>query len=146
MQTYDLLNEVGVNLANIQDDIQMGYMNMEDYLEFTRTEKMHTPKKDVKLSPTTAKIRNRYEKDFKDQWDAGVKMKWDYVPVENQKSQINWRQDINSADKGPAKLSSQQQRNGLGGTGIIAKSTITPGKSSDYINKTLQSIQGMKNK
>lgn len=128
-QRYDLLSEVGANLAAIQDDIQMGYMNMEDYIDWVRVEKMHKNRKDAGLNYQNTRTRKKDEKDFKDIWDNGVKMGWKLTPVEQQKAQINWRQDINSQDKSPQKLDSSQQSNGLGGSGLNPKSTITTGNS-----------------
>lgn len=128
-QRYDLVNEVGANLAAIQDDIQAGYMNMEDYIDWVRVEKMHKNRKDTDLAYQSTKTREEGEQDFKDIWDEGVKMGWKLTPVEQQKPQINWRQDINSQDKSPQKLDSSQQSNGLGGSGLNPKSTITTGNS-----------------
>ena len=107
-QTYDILNEVGANLANIEDDMQAGYMNMQDTLDFMRVEKMHQKKKAYKLNYQFTQTQNLNEYKFKDIWDDGVKMDWKLTPVEQQKPQINWRADVNSEDKSPAKLDSYQ--------------------------------------
>ena len=131
---YDILNEVGANLANIQDDIQAGFMNMEDYINFLRIEQMHDKKIDYQLNYKTTKTRNQNERPFKDQWDDGVKMGWKLTPVEEQKPQINWRQDINSDDKSPEKLSSYQPANGPGSSGLTPTVSINPGNYKSSID------------
>ena len=132
--TYDILNEVGANLANIQDDIQAGMMNMEDYINFLRIEQMHDKKLDYQLNYKTTSTRDQNERPFKDQWDDGVKMGWKLTPVEQQKPQINWRQDINSDDKSPEKLSSYQLANGPGSSGLTPTVSINPGDYKSSID------------
>lgn len=144
-QRYDILSEVGANLAAIQDDIQMGYMNMEDYIDWVRIEKMHNNRKDVDLAYQTTKERSKSEQDFADIWDEGVKMGWKLTPVEQQKAQINWRQDINSQDKSPQKLSSFQQNNGPGATALNPTSTVTPGKEEVKAKNTQTDMDAIAN-
>ena len=140
-QTYDILSNVGANLANIQDDIQAGYMNMEDYLDFTRVEKMHKKKEEYAMNYTNINNRNTNEKDFKDIWDEGIKMNWQTVPVENQKPQINWRADINHADKSPTKLGTYQTNNGQGGDGINAGNSLRAGTIADWMQAHYDDMQ-----
>lgn len=144
-QTYDILNEVGANLAAIQDDVQAGYMNMEEYINWVRVEQMHTMRDDIELDYKNTKTRNKDEKDFKDLWDEGVKMNWKLTPVEQQKPQVNWRQDINSADQSPEKLTSYQQSNGLGGSGLNPTSTVDKGKDSKNADKDQADMDSIAN-
>lgn len=137
-QTYDLKNEVGANLANIEDDMQMAYMNMQDTLDFLRVEKMHKKKDPYKLNYRFTETKNLNEYKFKDIWDKGVKMDWKLTPVEQQKPQINWRADINSEDKSPAKLDSYQA--GPGQTSDDPGNTLKKGASGDWASKHLQQM------
>jgi len=107
-QSYEILNELGANLGSILDDCQMGYQNMRDYLKFTRSDQHPEKRLDVRFDPSQNAIRDQAEKDFKDEWDEGIKMKWRLVPVEGQKPNTNWRQDINHPDGTPKKLPSYQ--------------------------------------
>lgn len=137
-QTYDILNEVGANLANIEDDMQAGYMNMQDTLDFMRVEKMHQKKKAYKLNYQFTQTQNLNEYKFKDIWDDGVKMDWKLTPVEQQKPQINWRADVNSEDKSPAKLDSYQS--GPGQTGEDQNPSLKSGEAGDWVSKHLQKM------
>ena len=143
-QTYDIMNEVGSNLANIEDDMQMGYMNMDDYINFVRVEKMHKMKDGSKLPYTTASKRDENERDFKDQWEDGVKMSWKLTPVETQKPQINWRKDINSDDKSPDKLDSYQA--GASQANDAPGSTLQAGSAGEWMQKHYDIMQDILNK
>lgn len=132
-QTYEILNETGTNLANIEDDMQAGMMNMQEYMDFVQIDRMHTMKKDYQFNYKTTSKRNENEQDFDDVWDPGVKMNWMYTPVEKQKPQINWRQDINSADKSPKKLDSYQGANGAA-QGNDPGVTLTPGNYKSSVD------------
>lgn len=133
-QRYDVLNEIGTSLASIEDDIQCGYMNMEDYINFVRVEKMHDKKGDYQLNYKNTEKRNENERPFSEQWDAGVKMSWKMTPVEQQKPQINWRQNINMDDKSPEKLDSYPLKNGPA-QGANPGCTLTGGDYKDSIDK-----------
>lgn len=137
-QTYDLVNEVGANFSSILDDMQAGMMNMQDYLDFVRIERMHKQKEDFQMNYKTVRTRNINETDFDDVWDEGVRMDWKYTPVEQQKAQVNWRQDINSADKSPEKLDSCQSSNGPGASGNTPGITLIGGNYKDYISRHKQ--------
>lgn len=140
--TYDILNEVGANLSNIQDDCQAGFMNMEEAINFMRVEQMHEKKKTYKLNHTTTSVKNQNERKFSDDWgDSGTVMSWMLTPVEQQKPQINWRADINAEDKSPKKLDSYQA--GPGQTADDPGSTLKPGKSEDAMNKNLQTMNAL---
>lgn len=138
-QTYDIMNEVGSNLANIEDDMQMAYMNMDEYINFLRVEKMHDPKKAQTLAYINQKTRNPNDVSFKDQWNDGIKMSWKLTPVENQKPQINWRKDINSEDKSPDKLDSYQA--GPGQASADPGSTLGNGAAASQMQQHLAAMQ-----
>ncbi len=140
-QTYDLMGEVGANLANIEDDMQMGYMNMDEYINFLRVEKMHDKKKAQTLAYINQKQRNPNDVSFKDQWDKGMEMSWKLTPVENQKPQINWRKDINSKDESPKKLDSYQS--GPGQSGNDPGSTLGKGAAASAMEEHLKAMQAI---
>ena len=94
-QVYEIINDKGANLAQILDDNQMAYTNMEDYNNFVQTNKYSTKLEDFQVGASTVKIRNSSDKDFKDTWSEGVKMSWNLIPVEEQRPHIGWRQSIN---------------------------------------------------
>lgn len=132
-QTYDILGATGANLSNIHDDCQAGYMNMGDMIDFLRVEKMHEKKKPYQLDYEHVDRKDPNDRDFKDIWDEGVKMDWKLTPVEQQKPQINWRQDINSEDKSPDKLDSYQSSPAQ--TGDNPGSTMAAGNYKDWVTK-----------
>lgn len=141
-QTYDFMNEVGANLANIEDDCQAGFMNMEEAINFMRVEQMHDKKKAYKLNYHTVDKKNPNERKFKDDWgDEGTVMSWMLTPVEQQKPQVNWRPDINSEDKSPKKLDSYQA--GPGQTADDPGSTLKPGKSQKAMQQNLDNMNAL---
>ena len=121
-QVYELINSNGANLQAILDDNQMAYMDMKDYVDFTRVERFHEEPATAVIVPETADIRNASEKDFKDMWTKGVEMKWDLVPVEEQKPHLNWRQSINDDGSNMKKLASFPTDEKNFGRQITAKS------------------------
>lgn len=94
-QCYELLNDLGANVATILDDNQAGYSTMEDYINLNRIEKQIQPKEKAEFDLSRVESRDPSEKDFVDTWGAGLKMDWKLVPKERQKTHINWRQSIN---------------------------------------------------
>lgn len=144
-QTYDILNKVGANLSAIQDDLQAGYMNMEDYLNYTRVDKMHKPKTDYVVATENLTKRNANETWLWEEWDDGITMDWHLTPVEIQKPQINWRQDINHADRSPKKLASYQPANGMGANGLTPTNTFQPGNLGSSIKGHYEFMQKVLN-
>lgn len=124
-QVYEIMNDLGVNLASVLDDNQMAYMDMKDYVDFTRTENYHEEKEKAEINMSGVTTRSALEKDFKDTWPAGIKMKWDLVPVEQQKPHINWRQNINDDGTKLKKLTSFPQDEKNIGTPITTKPANT---------------------
>lgn len=124
-QCYELLNDLGVNVASILDDNQMSYTNMESYIEQNRSENYHTEteKASIDLSTVTTKIEKSYnDKDFKTRWGNGIQMKWDLVPKEQQKPHINWRQSINDDGSHLKRLASFPQNESNMGANIVNNS------------------------
>ena len=138
-QTYDILNETGTNLSVLNDDIQMGYMNMKDYVEMCQVDQMHEPRERSLLRTDNLNQRKGSDKDFA--WGQGIKMKWNLVPVENQKPQINWKQNINQPDSAPSPLASAQSQNGHGGSGIDPGFTTQPGKADAKTSEGTNAIK-----
>lgn len=125
-QCYELLNDLGANVASILDDNQMSYTNMESYIEQNRSENYHTEteKASIDLSTITTKIEKSYnDKDFKTRWGNGIQMKWDLVPKEQQKPHINWRQSINDDGSHLKRLASFPQNESNMGANIVNNST-----------------------
>ena len=103
------MNELGANLANIMDDTQMAYMNLEQYADLTRIERKQKPPNRYTFDTSKNSVRDVVlDKAFKDEWDAGVRMKWLLTSSEGQKPSTNWRQDINKPDHTMKKLASYQ--------------------------------------
>lgn len=92
---YEILNEKGSNLAQILDDNQMSYSNMQEYTKFVKTDQYTEALDDYETGASNVKTRNPKDQDFEKVWSQGVKMDWKLVPVEEQKPHIGWRQSIN---------------------------------------------------
>ena len=93
-QVYEILNETGLNLSEVLDECQLGYMTTDDYIHFAKPEKLQEDLPIVqKVGYATRQVRdaNYAEKDFSEQWpgEAGIVMNWNLVPVEDQKPSIN---------------------------------------------------------
>lgn len=138
--TYDIMNNVGANVANVLDDTQMAYMNLRDYAEFSRIAMMPSKKEDASFDTSQNEIPP-INIDFRDEWDKGVKMRWPLTPKENQKAMINWRQDIRKPDKSPKKLPSFQfntsnSKSQSGGASVAADACpIVFGKYKDEMER-----------
>ena len=105
-QCYEILNDIGANVAFIQDDNQMSYNMMSDYINMSRVEQFHKEKSKSIKTNTGVLTRNPDEKDFSNTWGSGVVMNWSYVPKEDQKTHINWRQSINDDGQNMKRLAS----------------------------------------
>ncbi len=103
---YELMNDLGTNVANVLDDNQMAYSNMSQYMELNRIERTHKEPDKALFDLNTVLSRDPSERDFDTLWGPGLTMDWSYVPKEDQKTHINWRQSINDDGKGLARLSS----------------------------------------
>ena len=89
------MNDLGANVAQILDDNQMSYGNMEDYMDFSRIERYASAHKKASFDLTKVLNKASDDKDLQEYWGPGIKMNWTPVPLEEQKCHINWRQSIN---------------------------------------------------
>lgn len=105
-QMYEILNDIGANVATILDDNQAGYTNMEDYITMSRVERYNKEKSDASIDLNSVETQDPSETTFKDGWGEGLKMDWHLVPKEEQKTHINWRQSINDDGSGLQRLDS----------------------------------------
>lgn len=99
-QTYDILNDSGINLAQVLDDCQMSYTTPEEYCKFVKPTEHQKTLETKSLSYSTVANRSANEKSFKDEWSAGLAMDWNLYPVEDQKPHINKAQNINGDEYG----------------------------------------------
>lgn len=120
------MNDLGANVAAILDDNQSSYMNMDDYIDLARVERFHDEREKATFDLSTVLVRDSEEKDFNATWGEGIKMNWDYVPISEQKTHINWRQSINDDGSNLARLASFpcSAVNGTGG-GMSASSGLS---------------------
>lgn len=118
-QCYEIMNDLGANVAAVLDDNQASYANMEDYIELTRAENYHNEKDKPQFDLSMVLNRDPNEKDFSTAWGEGIKMKWNYVPLEDQKTHINWRQSINDDGSGLMRLASFPGNEANAGANII---------------------------
>ena len=143
-QVYEIMNDMGVGVAQILDDNQMSYMNNQAYIDLSRIENFQTSPK--KANFDLGKVlypENGDEQGFKPQYGAGIKVNWQLVPVEQQKCHINWRQSINDDGSGLGRLGSwQENSNSLGRnlTNVINSQAMT----NTYVTnqKSMQSNSG----
>lgn len=109
-QVYEVMNDLGANVAAILDDNQMGYADMEEYVTLARTERYWTENEKAKFDLTKVLNRDSGDLDFKEAgWGEGVKMDWTPVPKEKQRCHINWRQSINDDGSQLKRLASWPQ-------------------------------------
>lgn len=121
-QTYDILNDAGINLAQVLDDCQMSYTTMEDYCKFVKPTEHQNIVETKTLDAASVKTRNSGETDFATEWGPGLAMDWTLYPVEDQHPHINKAQDINGTEYSP--LASFQ------GTGTNSGMMFVPGSSA----------------
>ena len=93
-QVYEILNDSGINLAEVMDEMQLGYMTSDDYIAFAKPDKLQqdlTIEKNIGAATTSVRDTGYADSDFPEQWteDMGVKMNWSLVPVEEQRPSIN---------------------------------------------------------
>lgn len=105
-QCYEIMNDLGVNVAVALDDNQMSYNTIQDYVTQGRVEKFHEALDMAKVDLSMVTTRNQTEVDFDKAWGPGLKMDWKYVPKEDQKTHINWRQSINDDGSNIGRLAS----------------------------------------
>lgn len=81
-QVYAILDDSGTNIAQVLDDIQMSYMSLTEYSDFTRTD-IHTAREMANL-----KVDSNEPPKFSDIWEEGFKMDWNTTPLEAQRPNI----------------------------------------------------------
>lgn len=121
---YEIMNDLGANVANVLDDNQMAYSNMSQYMELNRIERTHKEPDKASFDLNTVLSRDPSERDFDALWGPGLVMDWSYVPKEDQKTHINWRQSINDDGKGLARLASFPCNEINGGANIVNKKGV----------------------
>ena len=130
-QVYEIMNDLGSNVASILDDNQMSYINMDKYVEQNKVEKYHneSEKASIDLATVQSKIDTSYnDRDFKQSWGKGIAMDWKLVPKEDQKPHINWRQSINDDGSNLKRLASFPTNEQNGGSNLV-----TAGKTMENI-------------
>lgn len=142
-QCYELMNDLGANVAAILDDNQMAYADMDDYMKLDRIEKFIEENPDAKIDLTKTLTRSMdSDPEFKSgglvAWGPGVEMDWTPVPKEEQKCHINWRQSINDDGTNMKRLSSfpKDERN-------FAGSSFTGGTGGGAANKMILNYNAM---
>lgn len=121
-QMYECLNDLGANVSAILDDNQMSYSTIQEAVELGRVENFRTPLEKAKVDLSTITTRNKDEKDFESTWGEGLKMNWAYVPKEEQKTHINWRQSINDDGSNLQRLASYPGNEANSGANITGSS------------------------
>lgn len=92
-QVYAILDENATNLSQVLDDIQMAYMTMDEYAQFTRTEEMHSEAQyaDITNNPTEQPktFSELYKEKYETEEEAeGFKMDWSETQLENERPNI----------------------------------------------------------
>lgn len=136
-QVYEILNETGLNLSEVLDECQLGYMTTDDYIHFAKANKLQEDLPIVqKVGYATRQVRaaNYADKDFDEEWtpEMGITMNWNLVPVEDQKPSIN-----GSA----ATLSSNVGTKTNSGNSMISNQAAGDTSSSNSSNKLLESAK-----
>lgn len=111
-QVYAILDDTGSNIVQVMDDLQMAYMDVDDYKELSRVEEFHKEPKYAKVTknPTEPpklfsedKWKEKDEKDkTKDNKQQGFKMDWKPTKLETHTPHINkYDTEGMKADKKP---------------------------------------------
>ncbi len=136
MQQYELLNDLGVNVAAILDDNQMSYGNMESYIDMNRSERYHKETEKAKFDLSKIVARTAASEPFSTTWGKGIAMNWKLVPVETQKVHINWRQSINEEGSKMRRLSSfPTNASPAGGTNMLGTNATNANNNAFTKNK-----------
>lgn len=130
-QVYEIMNDLGSNVASILDDNQMAYSNMDKYVEQNRIEQYHNEieKANIDLATVQLKSETSYnDREFKQRWGNGIAMDWKLVPKEQQKPHINWRQSINDDGSNLKRLASFPMNEQNAGANLV-----TAGKTMENV-------------
>lgn len=127
------MNDIGVNVAQVLDDLQCSYMNNEEYIRMSRIEEYNNSPKQGKFDLTKVlKDQGNDSRGFDDIWGGGIVMNWTLVPVEQQKPHINWRQAIDDDGSSMGRLASWQDIN-AGETAAIVNPMNNAAATNVYI-------------
>lgn len=133
------MNDIGVNVAQVLDDLQASYMNNDEYVRMSRIEEYINSPKQGKIDLTKIlKDQHNDSVGFDDIWGNGIKMNWTLVPVEEQKPHINWRQAIDDDGSGLGRLASWYDIN----SGMTA-SIVNPMNNPEATNVYLRNQKAM---
>lgn len=81
-QVYAILDESGTSISQVIDDMQMAYMSLDEYSDFTRND-IHTARKPAKVT-----TEGKPPKQFSEVWDEGFKMDWNTTSLEQQRYNV----------------------------------------------------------
>lgn len=127
------MNDIGVNVAQVLDDLQCSYMNNSEYVRMSRIEEYNNSPKQGKFDLTKVlKDQGSDSRGFDDMWGGGIVMNWTLVPVEQQKPHINWRQAIDDDGSKLGRLASWMDIN-AGMTAAIVNATNNEAKINVYL-------------
>ena len=130
-QVYELMNDLGSNVASILDDNQMAYSNMDKYVEQNRVEQYHDENEKASIDLATVQLKSDTsynDREFKQRWGNGIAMDWKLVPKEQQKPHINWRQSINDDGSNLKRLASFPMNEQNAGSNLV-----TAGKTMENL-------------
>ena len=132
-QVYEIMNDIGVNAAQVLDDLQCSFMNNEEYIRMSRIEEYINSPKQGKFDLTKVlKDQGTDSNGFDDMWGNGIVMNWTPVPIEDQKPHINWRQSINNSGIEIGRLASWMDANS-GMTAPIVNAVNNEKQTNVYI-------------
>lgn len=94
-KTYEILNDVGLNLDMLLDECQLGYSTMDEKVRQLRNDEMPVEKPRAKLNTDLNRVRTANDIPMAVTWPEGMKMNWSPTPVELQKPLVVLEQDIN---------------------------------------------------
>lgn len=92
-QVYAILDENATNLSQVLDDIQMAYMTMDEYAQFTRTEEMHSEAQYADIANNSTEQPKSFSELYKEKYETeeeaeGFKMDWSETQLENERPNI----------------------------------------------------------
>lgn len=131
------MNDLGANVAAILDDNQMGYADMDDYVDLARTERFIKAKERGEYDLSEVLTRAADDVGFEEVWGEGIKMNWQPVAKEDQKCHINWRQSINDDGSNLQRLASFPKDEIESGSILTAATN----SSQSTIDKEYQAMQ-----
>jgi len=141
---YECMNDIGVNVAQVLDDLQCGYMNNDEYIRMSRVEEYINSPKQGKIDLTkVTRDQGTDSQGFDTIWGNGIKMNWTLVPVEEQKPHIGWRQAIDDDGSKLGRLASWMDPNS-GMTAAITNALNNEKKTNIYLEnqKAMDANQG----